>query len=454
MHFQVDDAVPHATLTALVPCTSPAGASDADLDKVRATWFGTAAERTSGNPNTPFAKRYGFRYMLFAHSLVGTGASGCAELPGDDAVIALAGFGPTSPTDPYFQRGTTDEQAGTVMHELGHNLGLRHGGGDNVNCKPNYYSVMNYSRQMPDFLAPRPLDYSRGQQPTLDENGLVETAGVGDGTLATLSFLNGSRTPFSTSSTISVQIAQLGTFCTSGTGQCTNFGFGIDWNRDGAVGGTVISDVNKYLAAGCDGSGTSLVGYDDWQHLQYNARASLEFGSGARADNLTELRDKSAEQSQASFFGADVDQDGTPDACGCGGSATAVCTQTPPAVGLCAIDVKPGSNPKVLSKGTSANVQVEILSSATFDAPDQIIRETLTLNGVSVKLNNQNQGTCSTSTNGQGRLDLLCQFPASALPLGGNDAVLEGVIFQSTACLNTGCPTTRIRAKDFITVVK
>ena len=30
------------------------------------------------------------------------------------------------------------------MHELGHNLGLEHGGRDDGNYKPNYLSVMNY----------------------------------------------------------------------------------------------------------------------------------------------------------------------------------------------------------------------------------------------------------------------------------------------------------------------
>ena len=30
------------------------------------------------------------------------------------------------------------------MHELGHTLGLRHGGGQNRNRKPNYISLMNY----------------------------------------------------------------------------------------------------------------------------------------------------------------------------------------------------------------------------------------------------------------------------------------------------------------------
>ena len=34
------------------------------------------------------------------------------------------------------------------MHELGHNLGLRHGGGDNTNRKPNFLSVMNYAFQL------------------------------------------------------------------------------------------------------------------------------------------------------------------------------------------------------------------------------------------------------------------------------------------------------------------
>ena len=445
VHFQVDDAIPHATATALVPCTNPSSGvgppTDADFDTLRASWFGTAAERANGNANTPFAKRYGFRYMILAHSLVGTGASGCAELPGDDAVIGLAGFGPTDPTNPYFQRGTSDEQAGTIMHELGHNLGLRHGGGDNINCKPNYFSVMSYSRQLPDFLSPRPLDYSRGAQPTLDENALSESVGVGD--IQNFPFLNGSRTPYSTNSSISMQIAQLGTVCTSGSGQCTNFGTAIDWNRDGATSGTAISNINKYLAAGCDGSGTTLVGYDDWQNLQYNARASLEFGSGARAENLAELRDKDAQQSQASFDAADVDQDGIPDAFGCGSSTV-----------RCAIDVKPGSNPQVLSKGNNANIHVAILSSATFVAPDQLLRETLTLNGVGVKLNNQGRGTCSSVSSTPGRVDLLCQFPASALPLGGNKSVLEGLTFKSTSCLAPGCPTTRIRAADFVIVVK
>jgi len=77
-------------------------------------------------------------------------------------------------------------QAGTFVHELGHNLGLRHGGTDHVNYKPNLLSVMNYSFQTDgipytrkDGVHFRIFDYSRFYLPALDENNLNEAAGLG-----------------------------------------------------------------------------------------------------------------------------------------------------------------------------------------------------------------------------------------------------------------------------------
>ncbi|MFI7490495.1 hypothetical protein ACIBXA_19145 [Micromonospora echinaurantiaca] len=48
------------------------------------------------------------------------------------------------------QGGGTDiilyrPDGGALMHELGHNLGLHHGGHEEANCKPNYVSLMNYN---------------------------------------------------------------------------------------------------------------------------------------------------------------------------------------------------------------------------------------------------------------------------------------------------------------------
>ena len=67
------------------------------------------------------------------------------------------------------------------MHEIGHNLGLRHGGNVDVNCKPNYLSVMSYSFQFANLVGTRPLDYSRSVLGTLDESHLNEGYGVSAG---------------------------------------------------------------------------------------------------------------------------------------------------------------------------------------------------------------------------------------------------------------------------------
>ncbi len=70
------------------------------------------------------------------------------------------------------------------MHELGHNLGLYHGGGDNCNYKPNYNSVMNYLYQFPgidtncDPLPDGLLSYSTGSRITLLESPLDENLGT------------------------------------------------------------------------------------------------------------------------------------------------------------------------------------------------------------------------------------------------------------------------------------
>ena len=115
--------------------------------------------------------------MIFAHNLLGTSASGCAEVVGDDAAITMASFGALGPSGEKIH--TTDQEAGTVMHEMGHLLGLGHGGPDNIGCKPNYLSVMNYSFQFSDVGTDRPLDFSREELDTLDEGGLDESDGIG-----------------------------------------------------------------------------------------------------------------------------------------------------------------------------------------------------------------------------------------------------------------------------------
>ena len=66
----------------------------------------------------------------------------------------------------------------SFMHELGHTLGLGHGGGDTEGFKPNYLSVMNYGFEFENNVKDRPLDFSRVQLPDLFEKKLDETLGL------------------------------------------------------------------------------------------------------------------------------------------------------------------------------------------------------------------------------------------------------------------------------------
>lgn len=92
------------------------------------------------------ARKQIFHYMLFANSQIADGScgsGGIAELFGNDLIVSLGGCGLNSTTTTQ-TNFLINAQATTVFHELGHNLGLHHGGGDSINAKPNYISNMNY----------------------------------------------------------------------------------------------------------------------------------------------------------------------------------------------------------------------------------------------------------------------------------------------------------------------
>jgi hypothetical protein len=121
------------------------------------------------------ANRQGYlHYVMMPHRYGLTNdSSGLAEIIGDDMIVSLQ-----CSTFPDYVRNT-------IMHELGHNLGLQHGGfGDSTNLKPNYNSVMNYLYQFAgvDTNCTPPgdgyLDFSRHRHIDLDENALREVDGI------------------------------------------------------------------------------------------------------------------------------------------------------------------------------------------------------------------------------------------------------------------------------------
>jgi hypothetical protein len=121
-------------------------------------------------------RRY-FHYSLWVHDLApGVTNSGvqCASSP--DFIVSLGSWTGSV--------GTVREQSGTFMHELGHALSLGHGGGDTINFKPNYLSVMNYWFATVGInnavSGVTRLDYSQRALPALTETALLEPAGIGD----------------------------------------------------------------------------------------------------------------------------------------------------------------------------------------------------------------------------------------------------------------------------------
>ena len=160
---------------------------------------GTATENVSPVIFTEkqIAKFKVFRYIFMSHSI--GGPSGRAELWSNDAITALSAYTQVG----GHGVGSQDEQAGTIMHELGHLLNLDHGGArwlqptdevnpivlgqSLINCKPNYISVMPYHRQLPGTYLNQAsvggaggwkLGYSSGLLGNLNELNLDERNGL------------------------------------------------------------------------------------------------------------------------------------------------------------------------------------------------------------------------------------------------------------------------------------
>ena len=142
-----------------------------DYYDLKETYYGTVDERL--NDDAIKAKKMVYRYCIFANKIwLNAKCPGIAEgVICDDFILAFGAF-----KDGI---GSRNDQAACFMHELGHTLGLDHGGNVSVNYKPNYLSIMNYAFTYDRLLPTRPLDYSYGLCRDLDESKLDEFKGIG-----------------------------------------------------------------------------------------------------------------------------------------------------------------------------------------------------------------------------------------------------------------------------------
>ncbi len=191
-----------------------------------------------------------FHYALFANQYDGGSSSGKSRgIPGHDFLVTLGNWSTPG--------GTEQQQAGTLMHELGHNIGLMHGGNENMNYKANYLSLMSYSYQLRGLTVDAVdgvLDYSR-----------VRLAAANEGSLSELSAF--APVAPTTEADLARYGVRIGTALRTGTASAN-----LDFNGNGAIqGGLIAQDLNN------DGDTSDIIAasQNDWTALVYDGAGTL-----------------------------------------------------------------------------------------------------------------------------------------------------------------------------------
>jgi hypothetical protein len=399
LHIDRDDSIEHHGLI----CFEESRANCPILRTWR--WFDTLKEANF----EPARKRF-WHYAIFGHEVSSTLFSrtplGKAEIWGNDLVVGLGPFsnlceggetnhwcdedsdclgGTCVPAGNDVGVGTAFLQAGVLMHEFGHNLGLRHGGWENTNYKPNYLSVMNYYFPTRGIVqrgrTDGRLDYSGERlNLVLDEGELREGDGIGDGDLRVYYFCprvcKGGPKRGQTCTALSECLPGI---CT-GDEENPRPVWGdreIDWNCNGQLDSEhVRADVNKDHREG------ELEGQDDWVEIRFDFQKSPDFADFVH-QNLPEDEIDIETVNRLALDHQAVDVE---------------------------IDIKPGSYPNAVNLDSQGVVPVAILSSSVFDAAS-IIPKSVFFAGS----NDIRHGGHIEDVNGDGRADLLLHYETPSL---------------------------------------
>jgi CSLREA domain-containing protein len=249
--------------------------------------FGTSEDRSKPNcADILGARRLVYHYCIFGHDFKHpdlAGSSGAAQdILANNFMVTIDSWNDTSIKNGgakhNLEESRTRVEAATFMHELGHDLGLRHGGADDINYKPNYLSIMNYMFQFRHIVPDRPLDYSREELAALDEYHLNEFDGIAFLTPPDqLRFKHTSFTYYDSATDT----------CKFADGEKFETHKSIDWNLNDILQLDVEAGIHleddtsdpggpEYCEKAA-GYFDVLTGHSDWDSINYHFRASEAF---------------------------------------------------------------------------------------------------------------------------------------------------------------------------------
>jgi hypothetical protein len=197
-----------------------------------------------------------YHYAIWGNALVG-GYSGVSDVDfggsenGDDFLVSFDDFSAS------FQ--TMRSQVETFVHELGHNIGQRHGGDTHSQFKPNYWSVMSYAWQLRSGRS----DATRRTRTTCTpiywaDPGATEVNGAAPATVnAIVDYSHG----------MGPTVVENNGSLNEPTGVC---GVAVYWNGD-----TDATDVNLSLDADDNGGAAeTLMDVSNWRVIDYRGPES------------------------------------------------------------------------------------------------------------------------------------------------------------------------------------
>lgn len=239
---------------------------------IKSSWNSTV------NANFSKARHNVFKHCLFVDQYDGTRSGIANNIPGQFFIVA---------NQDWVFNGGNISVGGTFMHELGHTLGLRHGGCDHEHYKPNYLSVMNYAFQTTGLVGSGMVGYSDYKLPDINEAHINEKLGIDPSGLTVGTGLGTTLFYWASNQRNVIPISKAA----------------IDFNNNGNLETDISLDLNPNGNV-YDKPIAVLKGHEDWSGIVYKSGAIGEHNNSSNGNssgiafqiNDTGLQEKTLEE--------------------------------------------------------------------------------------------------------------------------------------------------------------